>query len=410
MPHMEHGSRTPLARSGDIDGRPFDVAERSRLTEELRRVERELAARTRELARSTAQFRDVIERNADAIVVVDGDGAIRFANAKARELFGADPDDLLGTSFGFPLVTGDTTEIELRPRGVRPGRPEEQRIAEMRVVESEWEGKPACLATLRDITERRRGEQHERQLIRENEGKANLLAVVSHDLRTPLTAIIGYAELLELGVPEVLPAAAQQPVQRIRTAARHLLYLLNELLSFARLDAGRDEVSIQTVDLRDVAGDVAAVMQPLADAHGLRLRVCVPNEPLTVSTDPDKLRQVLLNLVGNAVKYTTTGEVELTIGEGEAQNVVACVRDTGVGISDEHLAHIFEPFWQVDPTQRNRDGGTGLGLSVVQRLVVMLSGTIHVTSAAGVGSTFTVILPREVPRAHRVIPPAPPAT
>jgi PAS domain S-box-containing protein len=386
-----------VALSDHIDERRFDVADRSRLEEALHRVQSELAARTHDLARSTARFRDVIERNADAIVVVDGDGVIRFANAKARDLFGGDESDLLGTSFGFPLVSGETTEIEVRSRGSRPDDPVEQRIAEMRVVESEWEGEPACLATLRDITERRLAEQHERQLIRENEGKANLLAVVSHDLRTPLTAIIGYAELLEMGVPEALPVSAQQSVQRIRTAARHLLYLLNELLSFARLDAGREEVRPEAVDLRDLAADVTAVMQPIADTRGLRLSVRVPNEEVVVTTDPDKLRQILLNLVGNAVKYTPRGEVGLEIDYDE-QRAIARVRDTGVGIADEHLTHIFEPFWQVDPTQRNRDGGTGLGLSVVQRLVALLSGTVHVTSAADAGSTFTITLPRCLPR------------
>ena len=395
---MGRGPRAPLALSDRIDERRFGDAERARLEDELHRVQRELASRTHELARSAARFRDVIERNADAIVVVDGNGVIRFANAKARDLFGGDEGDLLGTSFGFPLVSGETTEIEVRSRGSRPDDPAEQRIAEMRVVESEWEGETACLATLRDITERRRAEQHERQLIRENEGKATLLAVVSHDLRTPLTAIIGYAELLEMGVPEALPVSARQPLQRIRTAAKHLLYLLNELLSFARLDGGREEIRTQAIDLRDLAGDVAAVMQPIADTRGLRLAVRVPSEPVMVTTDPNKLRQILLNLVGNAVKYTPCGEVELEIGTGEKQAVIARVRDTGVGIADEHLSHIFEPFWQVDPTQRNRGDGTGLGLSVVQRLVTMLSGTIDVTSAADAGSTFTVTLPRRLPQ------------
>src|SRR4051812_22319362 len=118
MPRMGHESPAPRAPAGEAESRLVDQsAERSELREKLRRLERELAARTRDLARSTAHFRDVIERNADAIVVVDGDGAIRFANAMARELFGANQDDLLGTPFGFPLVTGDTTEIELRSRG-----------------------------------------------------------------------------------------------------------------------------------------------------------------------------------------------------------------------------------------------------------------------------------------------------
>jgi signal transduction histidine kinase/PAS domain-containing protein len=544
------------------------VAEQSRLAAALHRAEQELE-------RSAARFRDVIERNADAIVVVDSEGLIRFANAAATKLFGVEREDLLNRPFGFPLVAGETTEIDLRSH-------DEPRTAEMRVVESEWEGAKACIASLRDITERRRAEQNERELIREhaarsaaevaarrlrfllesstllatsldyeatltalaricvpaladwavvysvdeeghvrraevahtdpskadlarelreaaidqsdpspvlavlrdrasllvttaspplldsiaaserhreilrelgfeslmivpmisharplgalalvssrpsrrfvkddldlaedvarratlamesarlfdearraNEGKADFLAVVSHDLRTPLTAIMGYAELLELGVPEALSARAQQQVQRIRTSARHLLYLLNELLAFARLDAGREEVRRRQVDIRAIGLEVAAVMEPLAVARALQFHLDMPNEPVPALTDPDKLRQILLNLLGNAVKYSTRGDVHLEI-DSEGASVRIRVRDTGIGIAAEHLPHIFQPFWQVDPTQRSRDGGTGLGLSVVQRLVALLSGHVAVTSVLGVGTTFTVRIP-----------------
>src|SRR5438094_2549808 len=148
--------------SVEIQSQLVDLAaERRRLVEELDRVQRELEARTRELARSTARFRDVIERNADAIVVVDREGVIRFANTMATRLFDADLDDLLNTPFGFPLVTGDTTQIDLRSDG-------ELRSAEMRVVQSEWEGTTAYIASLRDVTERQRAERNERQLIREH--------------------------------------------------------------------------------------------------------------------------------------------------------------------------------------------------------------------------------------------------
>jgi signal transduction histidine kinase len=565
------------------------TAERTRLTDALGRVERELGQRTRELERSTTRFRDVIERNADAIIVVDREGVIRFANTMAEKLFGAARDRLVNTPFGFPLVAGETTEIDLHSRG-------ELLTAEMRVVKSEWEGATAYIASLRDITERRRAEQNARELIREhaartaaeeaarklqfllesstalavsldydttlsmlaricvpeladwavvyclddagrvqrsevahadpskahavrelrdapidmdgphpalavlrsrtpvlvtatspqvldaltetaahrqlvqelgfesliivpigihdralgalalvsarpsrrfddedlalaqdvarraalalesarlydearraNEGKADFLAVVSHDLRTPLTAIIGYAELLELGVPDAMPPSAQQPLQRIRTSARHLLYLLKELLSFARLDAGRDEVRPQEVDVRDIGREVAAVMEPLATARALQLHLRLPNEPVGAYTDPDKLRQVLLNLVGNAVKYTKRGDVYLEI-ENSGDDVLMCIRDTGIGIVEQDLAHIFEPFWQVDPTQRSRDGGTGLGLSVVERLVRLLSGEISVASVVGAGTTFTVSLPRCLSaRAIKAIPSA----
>jgi signal transduction histidine kinase len=510
----------------------------------------------------------------------------------AAKLFDADRDRLLNTPFGFPLLAGDTTEIDLRSRG-------ESLTAEMRVVKSEWEGTTAYIASLRDITERRRAEQNERELIgehaartaaeeaarklrfllesstalaasldydttlkmlaricvpeladwavvycpdeegrlqrseiahadasksgvarelrdmpidmdgphpavaalksrtpllvgtaskelldavtenprqrelvrelgfeslivvpmfahdralgaltlvsarrarrfdvedlalaedvarraalamesarlydeakRANAGKADFLAVVSHDLRTPLTAIIGYAELLQMGVPEPMPPSAQQPLERIRTSARHLLYLLKELLSFARLDAGRDEVRNQEIDVRVIGREVAAVMEPLAAAHALQLHLCSPNEPVTTFTDPDKLRQILLNLVGNAVKYTKRGEVHLEIGAAGG-DVLMIVRDTGVGIAEDNLTHIFEPFWQVDPTQRSRDGGTGLGLSVVQRLVRLLSGKLSVASVVDVGTTFTVSLPLHLPRSDATsIPRADPA-
>jgi len=145
--------------SVEIEARLTDLAaERKRLIDELGRVERALERRTRELDQSTARFRDVIERNADAIVVVDGEGVIRFVNAMAAKLFDADRDRLLNTPFGFPLLAGDTTEIDLRSRG-------ESLTAEMRVVKSEWEGTTAYIASLRDITERRRAEQNARELI-----------------------------------------------------------------------------------------------------------------------------------------------------------------------------------------------------------------------------------------------------
>jgi signal transduction histidine kinase len=241
---------------------------------------------------------------------------------------------------------------------------------------------------------------------RANESKADFLAVVSHDLRTPLTAIIGYAEMLELGVPAALPAGAQQPVQRIRTSAKHLLYLLNELLAFARLDAGREEVRPQQVDVRNIGREVAAVMEPLAIARALRFHLDIPKEPVSAVTDPDKLRQILLNLLGNAVKYSNRGEVRLKICR-DGDDVRMQVRDTGVGIAAEHLSQIFKPFWQADPTQRSHDGGTGLGLSVVQRLVELLSGRVFVESVLGAGSTFTVKIPCAVsPATGQTIPAA----
>jgi signal transduction histidine kinase len=232
-----------------------------------------------------------------------------------------------------------------------------------------------------------------REAQRANKTKSDFLAVLSHDLRTPLTAIIGYVDLMELGVPDVLPDATRQRLKRIHTSATHLLYLLNELLVFARLDAGRDEVRARDVDLRDVAREAAAVAEPLAHERHLGFHLDLPESAVTLRTDPDKVRQVLLNLVGNAVKYTQQGDVSVELREAGNRRAVIRVRDTGVGIAQHHLPNIFEPFWQVDATRRTADGGTGLGLSVVRRLVRLLGGEICVDSVLGTGSTFTVTLP-----------------
>lgn len=553
------------------------AAERARLGAALANRNTRLRARDHELEQSRARFRDVIERNADAIVVVDATGTIRFANRVATELLRRRRDELLGTSFGYPLVAGETTELDLYRGG-------EACVVEMRVVESEWEGEEAYIASLRDITERRSAEESARRLFREqtaraaaeaaaqrfrflaeastllassldhrqtfaalaqmcvasiadwvviyvtnergvpqrlelahrdpsridllrrladmpidprgshpvlnvvdthqpslvasvddahldsiaqgpehrallealgtssymlvpliardrclgaialvaaddarrfdeydlvqaqdlalraalaidnsrlyrdaqeaNRAKTDLLAVISHDLRTPMNAIIGYAELLEMGIPERLPDGSLEHIGRIRASGRHLLYLIDELLSYARLDAGHEETNPQDTNAAALARDVAAVMEPIAQKRNLRFTVDADREA-PLRTDPDKLRQVLINLASNAVKYTESGEIVLQVRTTPSGDVVIRVTDTGVGISDEHLSQIFEPFWQVTATRGTPDGGTGLGLSVVRRLVQLLGGDITVQSTVGDGSTFTVTLPAD---------------
>jgi signal transduction histidine kinase len=371
-------------------GAPAPVqAQLIELAAERARLASELAERVEELEQSRFRFRDVIERNADAIVVVDPQGVIRFGNAMAAGLFRTRREDLPGTPFGFPVVLGETTELDL----LHDGTP---RVVEMRVVESEWEGEPAFIASLRDITERKQAEESARRLIREqeaNQAKSDLLAVISHDLRTPLSAIIGYADLLGMEMGDEPGDRRAQWLERIQTAAGHVLYLIDELLSFARIEAGREEVRLQDIDARAVAREVAAVVEPLALERRLAFHLNVPRQRAAVRTDPDRLRQVLLNLVGNAIKYTEQGEVRLDLYEA-SDHIAIDVRDTGIGIRSEHLGKIFEPFWQVDPGRRSADGSTGLGLGVVRGLVRLLGGEVTVESEPGCGSTFTVRLPR----------------
>jgi signal transduction histidine kinase len=223
-----------------------------------------------------------------------------------------------------------------------------------------------------------------------NQTKTELFAMISHDLRTPLNSIIGYGQLLQLGIPEQLPAAACERVGRMLASARHQLYLIDELLNYARLDAKHDEVRWQDVDLNEIVREAAMLIEPLAQERGLDLQLRLEGTARMCKTDPDKLRQVTLNLLANAVKYTERGTVTVELNGDSCDQVELRVRDTGIGIAAEHLPHVFEPFWQVDRTQRVHGGGTGLGLSVVKQTVERLGGHVSVQSEPGKGSTFTV--------------------
>ena len=180
-----------------------------------------------------------------------------------------------------------------------------------------------------------------------NEAKATFLATMSHELRTPLNAIMGYTQLLSMGVPEPLPAATSAQVQRIESASRHLLSIIDEILTFSRLEAGHEDVHVEDVDLAAVVDEVTAVIQPLAAARGLDFHVDLPPGAPVVRTDPRKVRQMLVNLLGNAVKFTERGSIRLQIVSDTTQLLLR-VRDTGVGIPADQFEKIFEPFHQLD--------------------------------------------------------------
>jgi PAS domain S-box-containing protein len=229
-----------------------------------------------------------------------------------------------------------------------------------------------------------------------NRAKADFLATMSHELRTPLNATIGYSDLLLMGIPEAIPTASQAQVRRIGASARHLLELIEEILSFSRIEAGRERVDVEEFDVVELAVGVGEMLEPLAGQQGLAFHVGVPDGPVPMRSDARKIRQILLNLLSNAIKFTEAGSVELqvTAREGEMEFVVA---DTGIGISPEHLARVFEPFYQAETAKHLRVSGTGLGLALVRQVSEMLGGGVSVESTPGQGTRFTVRLPRELP-------------
>ena len=372
--------------------------------------------RRRNRTEEQLRLRAIVERLADGILVVDGNGVIRFANPAAELLFGRRADELVGTELGFPVLSGERADIEV----VRPGG--ETVTAELRIVDAEWAeagarpGERARLVSLRDVTDRRRAIDRERQLEREraaraeaeaaSQAKSEFLAMMSHELRTPLNAVIGYAELLDLGIAGPLSGEQRHQLSRIRTSGRHLLGLVNEVLDLAKIEAGRLSVNIGAGRAGDAADAALSLVQTRADEKGIRfVGQCMGDTDAIFQGDEDRVRQILVNLLSNAVKFTNPGgEVALECGasaepDGEARVqphsrwVYLRVRDTGVGIPQAQLPFIFDPFVQGETGHTRSNDGSGLGLTISRRLARLMGGDITVRSTPERGSVFTLWLP-----------------
>jgi signal transduction histidine kinase len=212
--------------------------------------------------------------------------------------------------------------------------------------------------------------------------------------------VLGYTQLLSDGITGPVSAPQQEQLMRIRASASHLLGLIDEVLTYSRLEAGREQLAFHDVEVGTLLDEAAALVRPMAAARNLPLEIDAPAAPLHLQTDALKLRQILVNLLTNALKFTDEGSVALG-ARAQDDHVVLSVRDTGIGIPAVHLERVFEPFWQVEQSTSRRVGGTGLGLSVSRRLARLLGGELSVESVEGKGSTFSV-------RLSRVAPPLPP--
>ncbi|HEX6588145.1 MAG TPA: ATP-binding protein, partial [Longimicrobiales bacterium] len=258
-------------------------------------------------------------------------------------------------------------------------------------------GRPVRMTgSAQDITERRTAEDAIRrahaEMERANRAKSDFLASMSHELRTPLNAIGGHVELIQIGIHGPVTEAQNASLERIRASQEHLLGLINDILQFAKVEAGRLEYRISDLPVDDVIVGVVGMLEPQAHARGLELTHSC-NSGLTVRADQDRLQQILINLVGNAIKFTDPGgKVQVECDPGRDRAVVR-VRDTGHGIPAEELDSIFDPFVQVRSTRGDTPQGVGLGLAISRDLARAMGGDLTVTSRVGAGSTFTLTVP-----------------
>jgi signal transduction histidine kinase len=360
-----------------------------------------------------SRLRAIIESLADGIVIVDRQGVIRFANPAAARLFTRSPEALVGTPLGTPLTAGETTEMEIVRRGGG-----EIVYAELRVVETNWEGEPAELVSLRDVTDRKYAEERSRQLAHERDArleaeassraKSDFLAIMSHELRTPLNAILGYSELIELGISGELNDKMRDQIGRIRWSARHLLGLVNDLLDLAKVEAGRLSVANAPASAVDAITSALTLIHPQAEARNLELVVAPGAGRLPPYIgDGERVRQILVNLLSNAVKCTNPGGTITVEGivtttpdprarlQPRAAHLRLTVTDTGDGIPPDKLRAIFEPFVQAESGHRRTREGSGLGLTIGQRLARAMGGDLTVESTVGAGSSFSLWLPAD---------------
>lgn len=394
-------------------------AARQDLTAANAGLETEVATRTADLRASEARYRLLFEQSSDAILLGAPDGRILAANPAAAQLFGWPVDEICRRGRAGLIDPTDTRLALALAEQERTG----QVRAELRYQRADGTIFPGEMAAalfqdadgqahtsliIRDISAQKllaAAETAARQAAEEaSRAKSNFLANMSHELRTPLTTIIGYSEMLEEDGEEGTDrgaAAILSDVRKIHHAAEHLLALINDVLDLSKIEAGKLAILADPFEVATLLEDVTALVQPLVARRANTLHLAPENPLGTIRADRMRVRQILFNLLSNAAKFTAHGQITLRAYR-RAEDIYFEVQDTGIGMSLEVLAKLFQPFTQADATTTRQYGGTGLGLALSRNLCVLMGGSLTVVSAPGQGSTFTVQLPTRPPAAQPV--------
>jgi PAS domain S-box-containing protein len=359
------------------------------------------------------RFRDLAELLPQTIYEMDLEGRLTFVNRSAFEIFGYTQEELQAEVTNFEVLVPEDRErarrnIERVLRGETLGGNEytAQRKDGSQIPIVIYsspitrDGRPVGLrGIIVDISQRKEAEQAAAKAQEAAEAadraKSEFLANMSHEIRTPLTSILSLTDLImEQETPTV---ECHEYVRTIGRNAENLLTLVNDILDLSKIEVGKTELELIDCSPRQIVDEVRSLMQVRADEKRLRLDVCYESHlPKAIRTDPVRLRQILVNLVGNAIKFTQEGGVQITMGCGRQDDLATQLRvevaDTGIGMTASQVTRIFEAFTQADTSHTRRYGGTGLGLSISQKLATMLGGKIEVQSEFGIGSTFILLL------------------
>ena len=355
-------------------------------------------------AQTEQQLLKLIDQNADGIIVVDQQGIIRFINPAGLKLLGKSSAELIGEAIGFPVVNGDYLEVDI------PVSSSETIVAQMRVNQIQWEGNDSYIVSLRDITQLKRAEEERAELLEEaqaaNRAKDEFLAILSHELRTPLNPIVGWSQLLQTG--NLDQAQVQQGAEIIQRNAMLQTQLIGDILDISQIIRGKLKLQAVPINLVKVINNAIDTVELAAKAKSIQIETNLDENIGLVQGDSTRLQQVIWNLLTNAVKFSPKGgrvEIKLTsfntpIQQNNLQTKLSFpsaqiqVIDQGQGIKPEFLPYVFDYFRQEKSTKSRKEGGLGLGLAIVRRLVELHGGEVAATSQGkGKGATFTITLP-----------------
>lgn len=362
------------------------------------------------------RVRSALDTIAESLLVINRSGEIVLANSAFAELTGSDPEELLGRNADeFDWSMPEEVATEERPWDRALSSMETTRNDMLWLVNADGarrkfivncspvmggNDKPGgVLISLDDVTLLEQTELELRKSKEEaelaNQAKSSFLSNMSHEIRTPMTAILGFTEVLKRGYSKD-PEDSQKHLNTIASSGEHLLELINDVLDLSKVESGVLDIEDRDCEPHIIVQDVITVLKVKAEEKGIYLKLDVPEAlPETIVSDPSRLRQIVTNLVGNAIKFTTEGGVTITLGvtPGNGENVLSiAVADTGIGMTEKQAASVFEAFVQADSSITRRFGGTGLGLSISRKLAIAMGGDISITSEPDKGSVFTATI------------------
>ncbi len=367
---------------------PTDDPEFQELSEGLVKLSQDLNAQMTELERANTQLRTVLSSISEGFLAVDGQGRLLFINGLACDLLGLrNPEELPGQRVGSVVAVRAIAELIEdclalhAPATAEVALPTEPQTLVTATVSPLQAPAAGCILLMVNITQLRKLETM----------RHDFVANVTHELRTPLTSIRGYVETLQAGALQN-PELSAKFLQIIEIESERLSNLISDLLYLSEIESGNQDTGIRPFRLAEVAGSVAEMLAMTAAARSVTIDCRVP-ETVTLEANPDRIKQLLLNLVDNAVKYNREGGSVTIDAEKSSTLVRIRVQDTGIGIPEEHASRIFERFYRIDKGRSRSIGGTGLGLSIVKHLVDLYRGNIRLISKPGQGSEFIIELP-----------------